>query len=112
MNTSKFQTFIPIAGDHELKKFVLDVDQIMFDWGFCEGDHDTIIFPNDTPLPVIREFLEKMVIPEVGPFEFEAVACMEDKSCVYANIFPALSPETQAKIENLISDLANSLRKV
>lgn len=105
-----FSTFIPVSGDPEHKKFVLDIDSIQCDWGLLDGDADSILFPDGTPAVVVREFLEMVIIPEVGGFSFESVACVEDSSCVYASIYPPLPPEIRDEVEDLIIDLSNSLR--
>jgi hypothetical protein len=111
-NQTLFSTFIPVAGDPEHKKFVLDLDGIIYDWAFCKGDADSIVFPPSTPVPVIVEFLEKIIFPSLGKFAFEVLVSDDDNSCVHASILPALSPKKRKKFEAIVNLLANSLRKV
>jgi len=103
MNTPRFSTFIPAAGDPEHKKFVLDIDSIIVD-----GD-ESIVFPTGTPRKVAEEFMA-FLVSEVGVFQYE-VREMEHAE-IYASFDPPLIPEIQDEVEDLIIDLANSLRKV
>lgn len=95
-------TFIPVAGDPENKKFVLDIDSIQLD-----GD-ETLLFPTGTPRRVVEEFMA-FLIDEVGSFLFE-IHEMEHAE-TYAIFDPPLDPEIRDEVEDVIIDLANSLRK-
>lgn len=101
---SQPKTFIPVAGDPLHKKFVLDIDSINLD-----GD-EMLCFPLGASVEVAREFIEHVLIPEVGKFPYSVYQCRGD-SCIYAVFDPPLSPEIRDEIEDCIIDLSNSLRK-
>lgn len=103
MNTPRFSTFIPAAGDPEHKKFVLDIDSIIVD-----GD-ESIVFPTGTPRKVAEEFMA-FLVDEVGTLDFDVFEMEHAEICVHFDA--PLSPEIQDEVEDLIIDLANSLRKV
>lgn len=98
-----FSTFIPVAGDPSRKKSVLDIDSIIVD-----GD-ESIAFPTGTSLEVAEEFMV-FLVTEIGGFQYEI--CEMEHDQIYASFDPPLSPEIRDEMEDLIIDLANSLRRV
>lgn len=82
---------------------MLDLDGIIVD-----GD-ESIIFPTGTPREVAEEFMA-FLVDEVGVFSYE-VREMEHAE-IYASLDPPLAPEIRDEVEDLIIDLANSLRRV
>lgn len=98
-----FSTFIPVAGDPERKKFVLDIDSIQLD-----GD-EALNFPTGTHWKVVEEFMV-FLVNEVGAFPFEVQEV--ERGGIYASFDPPLDPEIRDEIEDRIIDLANSLRRV
>lgn len=100
---TNFNTFIPVAVDPERKKFVLDIDGITLDNG------ESMIFPDGTPLECAEEFMA-FVTSEVGALRY--CVCNLDNGGCCAYFDDNLSLELQDEIEDLIIDLANSVRKV
>ena len=96
-----FSTFIPVSGDPEHKKFVLDIDSIELD------GNELLNFPTGTHWKVAEEFMT-FLLDEVGQFSFE-VHEME-RGIIYASFNPPLDPEIRDEIEDLIIDLSNSVR--
>lgn len=101
MTHPTFSTFIPVSGDPEHKKFVLDIDSVFFD------EDKLLVFPTGTHWKVVEEFVT-FLVKEVGEFPFEAIET--ERGGIYAKFDPPLSPEIQDEIEDLIIDLSNSLR--